>query len=74
MKNSHMTGLTERHGAYIISSSGVSWSHLSEEKNALNLSFKFRTNDIIYMEFDPFEKKIRFRKNEGNSDYERYER
>lgn len=57
------------HGSYLISSNGYSWSHSVKEFNSASKTFHFTVNDIIYMEFDPIEKKLRFRKNKGNEKF-----
>ena len=69
MENYRQIGLGVGHGAYLISNYGLTFSHISKDQNDKKISFQFTTNDTIYMEFDPFEKKIRFRKNEANSPF-----
>ena len=53
------------HGSYLISSNGYSWSHSVKEYNSACKTFQFNINDIIYIEYDPVESILRFRKNEG---------
>ena len=58
------------HGSYLVSSNGYSWSHSVKEFNSAAKTFHFTVNDIIYMEYDPMDKKLRFRKNKGNEKFE----
>ena len=38
--------------------------------NSSNKCFSFNINDIVYIEFDPIARKLRFRKNTGKDKYE----
>lgn len=58
------------HGSYLISSNGYSWSHSVKELNSASKTFQFTVNDIVYLEYDPKECKLRFRKNTGNDKFE----
>jgi len=57
------------HGSYLISGNGYSWSHSDKSSNSTYKSFSFSTNDTIYMEYDPLDKILRFKKAGGNSCY-----
>jgi hypothetical protein len=49
----------------MISSGNQIFSHSVKEFNFVSKSFDFSTNDIIYIEYDPKEGKLRFQKNTG---------
>lgn len=51
------------HGSYMISNNGYSWSHSAPEFNSAHKTFHYAVNDIVYMEYDKINKKLRFRKN-----------
>ena len=51
------------HGLYMIGSNGYCWSHSQEEFNNVWESFEFGENDVIYVEYDPIYKKLKFSKN-----------
>ena len=51
------------HGLYMIQSDGFCLSHSQKEFNNVWKSFKFGVNDVIYVEYDPIDKKLRFSKN-----------
>ena len=51
------------HGSYMISNNGYSWSHSAPEFNSAHKTFPYTVNDIVYMEYDKINKKLRFRKN-----------
>ena len=53
-------------GLYMIASYGYSWSHSQKEFNCVFKSFKFGENDVIYVEYDPIDLKLRFSKNKEN--------
>jgi hypothetical protein len=48
------------HGNYLISSNGYSWSSYKLEFNSKFESFSFTTGDIIHVEFNPKERKVKF--------------
>ena len=58
------------HGSYLISCNGYSWSHSVKEFNYACKAFNFTNNDIIYIEYDPKEGKLRFQKNNGPERYD----
>lgn len=58
------------HGSYLISSNGYSWSHSVKEFNSAFKTFQFNINDIVYLEYDPIELKLRFRKNKDGETFE----
>lgn len=61
--NFNFSYTTTGHGSYMISSNGYSWSHSQADLNSVMKSFHFNTvGDIIYLEYDPKENKIRFAK------------
>lgn len=68
--NYHFNYTNIGHGSYLISSNGYSWSHSTKEMNSAFKTFQFTTNDIVYLEFDPIDNKLRFRKNTGNDKFE----
>ena len=39
------------------------WSHSEKSCNSTYNSFQFAVNDTIYIEYDPYKLKLRFRKN-----------
>ena len=47
----------------MINSSGWCFSHSEKEFNGVVKSFKFGDGDVIYIEYDPIESKLRFSKN-----------
>ena len=51
------------HGLYMIGSGGGCLSDSQKEFNQVIKSFKFGENDVIFIEFDPTDKKLRFSKN-----------
>ena len=51
------------HGLYMIRSGGYCNSHSQKEFNDVYKSFKFGKGDVIYIEYDPIESKLRFSKN-----------
>lgn len=53
------------HGSYLISSNGYSWSHSVKQFNSAFKTFQFAVNDVVYLEYDPKEGKLRFKKATG---------
>ena len=51
------------HGSYLISTNGYSWSHSEKEFNSAFKCFTFAVGDTVFMEYNPFTKKLKFRKN-----------
>jgi len=51
------------HGLYMIGSFGHCYSHSYKEFNDVFKSFKFEDGDVIYIEYDPIDFKLRFSKN-----------
>ena len=51
------------HGLYMIGSDGYCNSHSQKEFNCVIKKFKFGFNDVIYVEYDPINLKLRFSKN-----------
>jgi len=47
------------HGSYLISTNGYSWSHSVKEFNSASKTFHFTVNDIVYIEYDPEQNKLR---------------
>ena len=58
-----MTGKTG-HGVYLIATNGYSYSHLKADFNYKKLCFSYGNNDIIYIECNSKENKVKFRKND----------
>ena len=54
----------------MICSLGGCYSHLYEEFNGFIKSFEFGDGDVIYAEYDPINKKLRFSKNKDNDYFE----
>ena len=54
------------HGLYMIHSNGVCYSHSQKEFNSVFKSFKFGSGDVIFIEYDPIESKLRFRLNKDD--------
>jgi hypothetical protein len=50
------------HGLYTITSDSFTYSSISDELNAKKESFSFMPGSIIKLEFNPFDKRITFRK------------
>jgi len=63
--NYHFNYTNIGHGSYLISSNGYSWSHSTKDFNSAFKTFQFTVNDIVYIEYDPKDNKLRFRKNNG---------
>lgn len=57
------------HGSYLISTNGYSWSHSVKEFNSAYKSFLFNVNDTIYIQYDPSNKKLSFKKNKTNEHF-----
>ncbi|EGR33160.1 hypothetical protein IMG5_060530 [Ichthyophthirius multifiliis] len=57
------------HGSYLVSGNGYTWSHYKSENNSASKSFSFATGDIIYGEFDPINKVVKFVKNKTLENY-----
>lgn len=53
------------HGLYLISSSGYCYSHSHKEFNSVNKNFDFDEGDVIRVEYDSMDSKIRFISNYG---------
>jgi len=53
------------HGLYLISSTGYSYSHSHEEFNSVKKNFRFDEGDVIRVEYDSIDSKIRFISNYG---------
>ena len=51
------------HGLYMIGAGSDCYSHSQKEFNCVIKSFKFGENDVIYVEYDPIDLKLRFSKN-----------
>lgn len=68
--NYHFNYTNIGHGSYLISTNGYTWSHSIKEFNSAFKCFQFTVNDIVYIEYDPLNLKLRFRKNQGNEKYE----
>ena len=68
--NYHFNYTNIGHGSYLISTNGYSWSHSVKEFNSAFKTFQFTVNDIIYIEYDPKEGKLRFQKNTGAEKFE----
>ena len=51
------------HGLYLISSNGWCYSHSQKEFKDVFTSFYFDDGDVIYIEYDPIDRKLRFWKN-----------
>lgn len=71
--NYHFNYSNIGHGSYLISTNGYTWSHSIKEFNSSSKCFSFTNNDIVYIEFDPINLKLRFRKNQGKDPKEKYE-
>lgn len=54
---------SQEHGSYIINAGGYCWSHSSKVFNRVDKSFKFNQGDTIFMEYDPINWVLRFRRN-----------
>lgn len=63
--NYHFNYTNIGHGSYLISSNGYSWSHSTKELNSAFKTFQFAVNDTVYVEYDPENSLLRFRKNQG---------
>lgn len=61
---------TVGHGSYMISNNGYSWSHSATDFNSAHKSFNYAQGDIVYIEYDRKNKKLRFRKNQGPEKFE----
>jgi hypothetical protein len=61
------------HGSYLISTNGYTWSHLKKEFNSAYKCFQFNVGDIVYMQFDPNAKKIKFKKNKSTAPADKFE-
>jgi len=68
--NYHFNYTNIGHGSYLISTNGYSWSHSVKEFNSAFKTFQFTVNDIIYIEHDPKDGKLRFQKNTGTEKFE----
>lgn len=68
--NYHFNYTNIGHGSYLISTNGYTWSHSVKEFNSALKTFAFTVNDIVYIEFDPKDNKLRFRKNNGPEKFE----
>ncbi len=68
--NYHFNYTNIGHGSYLISTNGYTWSHSVKEFNSAFKCFQFTINDVVYIEYDPQNLKLRFRKNQGNDKYE----
>ena len=53
------------HGLYMIGSGGSCYSHSQKEFNNVDKSFRFGVNDVIYVEYDPINLKLRLSKNKS---------
>ena len=51
------------HGLYTIESNGYCYSHSEKEFNWVDKSFEFADGDVIFIEYDPIDRKLRFSKN-----------
>lgn len=67
--NFHFHYTNTGHGSYLISTNGYSWSHSVKEFNSAFKSFQFNVNDTVYVQYDPVEKKLRFKKNKSNEKF-----
>ena len=52
----------------MIGSDGLCYSHSQKEFNSVNKSFNFVVNDVINVEYDPIDSKLRFSKNKNKVD------
>lgn len=68
--NYHFNYTNIGHGSYLISTNGYTWSHSVKEFNSAFKCFQFTINDTVYIEYDPQNLKLRFRKNQGPEKYE----
>jgi len=48
---------------YVISSGGRCFSHSKKKFNYVSNGFYFGDGDVIYIEYDPIDRKLRFSKN-----------
>lgn len=55
------------HGMYVIKSDGYGFSHSNPKDNVSFINFSFGKGDVIFVEYDPIEGKLRFRKNKYDS-------
>lgn len=67
--NYHFNYTNIGHGSYLISTNGYTWSHSVKEFNSAFKCFQFTINDVVYIEYDPQNLKLRFRKNQGGEKY-----
>ncbi len=65
--NYHFNYTNIGHGNYFISNNAYCWSHSLKQFNSASKSFSFTTGDTIYMKYFPNEKKIKFVKNNHES-------
>lgn len=52
---------------YFISSNGIAFSTSNNQYKNVNKIFTFNEGDLIYVEYDPIDWRLRFRKNENDS-------
>lgn len=57
-------------GCYLIDTNGYSYSHSDQEYNQVSRSFRFNQGDVITIEYDPIEERLRFIKNGGCEQFE----
>lgn len=57
------------HGSYLISGNGYSWSHSQKDFNSAYKSFSYTTGDIIHIQYNSYEKKLKFYKNEKEKEF-----
>ncbi|KAL4485036.1 hypothetical protein ABPG72_014556 [Tetrahymena utriculariae] len=57
------------YGYYFISQNGYSWSHSYQDQHCVQKSFNFITGDIICIEFNPIQKKLKFYNKSNNLKY-----
>ena len=58
------------HGLYVISFWGGFYSHSQRRFYSVSKSFNFGTGDVIYIEYDPIDKKLRYSKNKTDGYFE----
>ncbi|KAL4484963.1 hypothetical protein ABPG74_020140 [Tetrahymena malaccensis] len=56
-------------GYYIISNNGYSWSHSHKDQHKIQKSFNFTKDQIIYIEFNPIKKQLKFYNKSINAKY-----
>jgi hypothetical protein len=70
--NYHFNYSNIGHGSYLISTNGYTWSHSAKEFNSTSKCFNFTANDTVYIEYDPQNQTIKFRKNHSKDAKDTY--